>query len=182
MLTGDPKAASKLCSKLPEVDVAEDNEETVSKPKVGLVNLITENVNIEKKLGKTKCEKFSKLPFRAKLCSTLVVSVMIQFLETFKISRKNIDFFTGEKTRENVAVFHYLAVDHFDFPRKICQFSVFSLFRKVDDKFVFLRKLRKRCTENEVDPLYKYLKNQYFCSIIKICKQNRISKFFFVNF
>ena len=42
MLTGDPKAASKLCSKLPEVDVAEDNEETVSKPKVGRVNLITE--------------------------------------------------------------------------------------------------------------------------------------------
>ena len=122
---------------------------------------------------------FSKLPFRAKLCSTLVVSVMIQFLENFE---KNIDFFTREKTRENVAVFHYLAVDHFDFPKKICQFSVFSLFRKVDDKFVFLRKLRKRCTENEVDPLYKYLKNKYFWSIIKICKQKRISKFFFVNF
>ena len=75
---------------------------------------------MKKKLGKTKCEKFSKLPFRAKLCSTLVVSVMIQFLENFE---KNIDFFTSEKTRENVAVFHYLAVDHFDFPRKIFQFS-----------------------------------------------------------
>ena len=54
MLMGDPKAESKLCSKLPEEDVTEDNEETVSKPKVGLVNLITENVNIEKKIGENK--------------------------------------------------------------------------------------------------------------------------------
>ena len=63
MLMGDPKAESKLCSKLPEEDVTEDNEETVSKPKVGLVNLITENVNIEKKIGENKMWKIFKITF-----------------------------------------------------------------------------------------------------------------------
>ena len=39
---GDPNAADKLFSKLPEHEVAEDNDDKVSKPNVGRVSLMTE--------------------------------------------------------------------------------------------------------------------------------------------
>ena len=35
------------------------------------------------------------------------------------ISRKNVDFFLGRKTRENVVVLDFWAVDNFDLTRKI---------------------------------------------------------------
>ena len=34
---------------------------------------------------------------------------------------KIVDFFLGEKTRQNVVVLDFLAVDNFDFTRKIVQ-------------------------------------------------------------
>ena len=55
---GEPNAAERLCSRLPDLDVADDRQDDISGPKVGLVSLMT---------------------FRAKLCSIFVDSVIIHF-------------------------------------------------------------------------------------------------------
>ena len=47
--------------------------------------------------------------------------MVLDFLavDNFEFTRKIVDFFRGEKTRENVVVLDFLAIDNFDFTRKI---------------------------------------------------------------
>ena len=55
-------------------------------------------------------------------------------IDNFNFTRKNVEIFWDEKTRENVAVLHF-AIDNFDFTRKIVM-SKSKVLSKLNVKYI----------------------------------------------